>query len=81
MDQQIQKKLSGTFEADTLITLRAKEKDITIKTDNEGKAVMAFIGKIQANGEIKGERYVRQFVKDKDGKIVKDHWDMKGKAS
>jgi len=33
------------------------------------------------DGSIKGERYVRTLKHDKEGKIIKDHWELKGKAS
>ena len=39
-----------------------------------------FIGKKEANGLIKGDRYARRLLKDKEGKIIKDHWDYKGKV-
>ncbi len=31
-------------------------------------------------GTIKGERYSRVLKKDRDGKILNDHWELKGKA-
>jgi hypothetical protein len=38
-----------------------------------------FIGKANKEGIIKGDRYARRLLKNKDGKILKDHWDYKGK--
>lgn len=35
---------------------------------------------MKGDGKIKGERFVRTLKKDKQGVIVKDHWDLKGKA-
>jgi hypothetical protein len=81
MDETFIKKLKQVFEPDTTVSLRIKEKDIVVKTDRDGNAVHAFVGKIQPDGNIKGERYTRQLVKNKEGVIIKDHWDLKGKAS
>jgi hypothetical protein len=39
------------------------------------------IGKQNGDGKVKGERYARVLKKDKDGKMIKDHWELKGKAS
>jgi hypothetical protein len=32
-------------------------------------------------GKIKGQRYTRNLKRDKDGAVIKDHWDLKGKVS
>ena len=42
--------------------------------------ILLFIGKRQIIGKIKGERYARNLLKDSDGKVIKDHWDNKGKC-
>ena len=51
-----------------------------MKTDEEGNALLLFIGEAQADGHIKGDRFARRLLKDSAGKIVKDHWDYKGKV-
>jgi len=33
------------------------------------------------SGSIKGERYARTLKKDSQGNLIKDHWELKGKAS
>jgi hypothetical protein len=38
-------------------------------------------GKLKEDGTIKGERYARTLKYDKEGKIIKDHWELKGKAT
>jgi hypothetical protein len=40
-----------------------------------------FFGKRREDGTIKGERYARTLKHDKDGRLFKDHWELKGKAS
>ena len=32
-------------------------------------------------GVIKGDRYARTLKYDRDGKLIKDHWERKGKAT
>jgi len=75
------KKLQKTYEPFTTITLKFKGKDVVFNTDAEGNAVQLFIGQMKANGNIKGERYSRKMVKDKTGRLVRDHWDRKGTSS
>jgi hypothetical protein len=55
--------------------------DLAIRTDEQGHAILLFIGQKDASGKIKGERYARRLIYDADGKILKDHWDHKGKAT
>ena len=54
---------------------------MVLKTNEKGNAIQMFIGKINEKGTIKGERYSRKMVYDKDSKLIKDHWERKGKAS
>jgi hypothetical protein len=54
---------------------------MAIKTDEIGRPVLLFLGKKEVDGRIKGERFSRRLKLDKDGKIIKDHWEHKGKAT
>jgi hypothetical protein len=64
-----------------MISMRYKNFDMMIRTDADGNAIQLFIGKANAEGTIKGERYTRTLKQDSTGKIIKDHWEKKGKAS
>lgn len=75
----LEKKLSKIFEPSSNIDLSFKGNDLTILTNEQGEAVTLFIGKRKNNGNISGERYARRLVKDENGKIIKSHWDNKGK--
>jgi len=75
------KKLSKKYEPSTLIHDSFRGNDIAFKTDAAGNAIQLFIGKRNDAGTIKGERFVRTLKYDKDGIILKDHWENKGKAS
>lgn len=81
LNEGLIKQLSKTFEPKSMQSMKYKGNDIAFKTDDEGNPVLLFIGKADANGNIKGSRFVRIFIKDQHGKIIKDHWEMKGKAS
>ena len=74
------KKLNKQYDATTIIHLKFKDYDLAVKTDEEGNPVLLFIGKANAEGAIKGDRYARRLPKDKTGKVIKDHWDYKGKV-
>ena len=75
------KKISKKYEPDTMVHLKYKGYDMALKTDAEGNALLLFIGEVQADGHIKGDRFARRLLKDAEGKTVKDHWDYKGKVS
>jgi hypothetical protein len=77
----LEKKLSKQFEPSSMIEMAYKGYDLSIKTDDEGNAILLFIGKKTEQGTIKGERYARTLKKDREGKIFKDHWELKGKAT
>lgn len=75
------KKLKAKFEVSTTNQFRYRNSDIVVQTDEEGNAVRAFIGKADNEGIVKGDRYSRTLKKDREGRIIKDHWERKGKAS
>lgn len=79
--EELKKKLSKKYEPSTLVHSQFKGNDMAFKTDEEGNPVLLFIGKKGESGAIKGERFSRTLKKDSHGVIIKDHWDLKGKAS
>jgi hypothetical protein len=80
LNQSLLLKLSKKYEPSAMIDMKFKGKDLSIKTDDEGNPIVVFIGKMQGDGKIKGERYTRRLVRDAQGFLIKDHWDLKGKA-
>lgn len=78
---ELEKKLSKQYEPSASLDFTFKGNDVTILTNNQGEAITLFIGKRKSNGAITGERYTRRLVKDESGKLVKSHWDNKGKVS
>ena len=81
LSEPLLKKLQRTYEPFTTVRLRFRGKDVAFNTDAEGNAVQLFIGQLKENGNIKGERYSRKMVKDRNGKLLRDHWDRKGTSS
>lgn len=79
--EELRKKLSKKYEPSALIHSQFKGNDLAFRTDAEGNPVLLFIGKKDESGMIKGERYSRTLKKDAQGVVIKDHWDLKGKAS
>lgn len=77
---ELLKLLSKPYAPDQLISQRFGRYDLACKTDEQGRPILLFIGKADAEGMIKGERFVRRLQADKDGQIIKDHWDNKGKT-
>lgn len=75
------KKLSKKYEPAALMHDAFRGNDIAFKTDGDGNPVQLFIGKRAADGTIKGERFARTLKHDKDGRVIKDHWEKKGKAT
>jgi len=81
LGRDLQQKLSQQYESNSLITIQYKGNDVTFKTDPIGNPVLLFIGRKTKDGKIKGDRYRRTLKKDLRGDVVKDHWELKGKAS
>jgi hypothetical protein len=80
LNYDLQQKLKKRYEPDTLVEMKYKGLDMMFKTDHEGNPTVLFIGRRTGENKIKGERYVRTLKTDAQGKITKDHWDLKGKA-
>jgi len=80
LNEDLLKILSKIYAKSTLIDSSYKRNDISFKTDADGNPVLFFIGKRREDGTIKGERYARTLKYDKDGQVIKDHWELKGKA-
>lgn len=79
-NEDLLKKLRKPFEPSAMVSFRYRNYDMAVETDEEGNATRLFMGKLQENGRIRGERYARVLIKDAEGKVVKDHWDKKGKC-
>jgi hypothetical protein len=81
LGETIVKKLRKTYAPSTIVHLRIGRQDIAVRTDENGNAIQAFIGKASADGTINGDRYARTLKYDRDGRVIKDHWERKGKAN
>ncbi len=77
---QLLKKLNKKYEPSTMVHMRFRDYDLAMKTDEEGNPMLLFIGTADEQGMIKGDRYARRLLKDAEGKVVKDHWDYKGRV-
>lgn len=75
------KKLNKKYEPASMVNLKFNGYDLAMKTDEEGNPVLLFIGEAKDDGHIKGDRYARRLLKDERGKVIKDHWDYKGRVS
>ena len=75
------KKLAGSFPPNALVQFKWKGLDVAVRTDPVGKPWQFFLGRLDPNGRVRGERYVRTLKTDERGNVIKDHWDLKGRAS
>jgi hypothetical protein len=80
LSDDLQRRLRKKFEPSSMISMRYKGNDLAIKTDEEGNAILLFIGERKSEDKIKGERYSRRLKIDNEGKVIKDHWELKGRA-
>lgn len=78
---EILKILAKKYDPDSLVFTRFARHDLAIKTDEQGNAVLLFLGELNEKGQIAGWRYARTFKKDRQGQVIKDHWELKGRAS
>ncbi|HEX8316470.1 MAG TPA: hypothetical protein VF609_15820 [Flavisolibacter sp.] len=81
LGDDILKKINKKFEPSSKVSLRYKNYDLVLVTDKEGNGVQLFMGKENEEGIIKGDRYARTMKYDREGNLIKDHWERKGKAS
>ena len=73
-------KLSKRYEPSSMLNMKFRGVDLAVKTDHEGNPIVVFVGRKQADGTIKGERYTRTLLRDGNGNLIKDYWDRKGKT-
>lgn len=81
LKEPVLKVLNKIYEADSLVEKPFKKYHMAFRTDEMGRPVLLFLGQKDVAGKIKGERFSRRLKTDKDGKILKDHWEHKGKAT
>jgi hypothetical protein len=81
LSDHLQAKLSGKYAASSMVDMKYKGNSLRFKTDADGNPVLLFVGKLLPNGKIKGERYARTLKQDMNGAVIKDHWELKGKAT
>jgi hypothetical protein len=74
----LEQKLKKRYEPRSLIESEYQGLNLAFKTDDEGNPIVLFIGHKTPHGKIKGHRYTRILKSDVNGKIIKDHWDLKG---
>ncbi len=81
LGDELLKQLNKNFPVSDTVELKFKSYDIMLKTNENGLAIQAFIGKKGETGTIKGDRYARTLKYDREEKLIKDHWERKGKAT
>jgi len=81
LNEDLVKILSKIYEPSAMIENQFRGKDTLFKTDEQGNPILLFIGKRTESGSIKGERYARTLKYDREGKVIKDHWELKGKVT
>ncbi len=79
--EELRKKLSRKYAPSSMVDMEFKGNDLSFKTDDEGNPILLFIGRRDDSGTVKGERFSRTLKKDGTGQVIKDHWDLKGKAT
>ncbi|WP_080058496.1 hypothetical protein [Spirosoma aerolatum] len=78
LGERLRKRLDKKYEPSKLVAFRFGRYDVAIKTDLEGNPILAFVGKANEHGMIKGDQFNRHLVKNAQGVVIKDHWDYKG---
>ncbi|KQS35667.1 hypothetical protein [Pedobacter sp. Leaf194] len=81
LNEPVLKILRKKYEPEARTELKFARYDLAVKADSEGNAILLFMGVKDENGKIRGKRYARRLVVDKDGHVLKDHWEHKGKAT
>jgi len=76
----LEAKLNKKFRPQTRYDATFRGNDITYYTNELGEPVTLFIGERQKDGNIKGEYYTRTIKHGEGEKVIKSHWDNKGKV-
>src|SRR4051794_23551194 len=77
--KDLEAKLNKRYLASSRIDDIFRGNDITFFTNEFGEPVTLFIGARREDGNIVGECYVRRIKERDNTKIIKSHWDNKGK--
>jgi len=80
-NEALLKLLDKNYPPSELVETTYQRYDLAFKTDEDGLPILLFMGTKDREGKIRGERYARRIVRDADGRIIKSHWDHKGKAT
>lgn len=78
--ERLLKILNKRYKPSQMVALQFGRYDLAMKTDEDGNPILAFLGKADDRGFIKGDQFARRLLKDEKGAIIKDHWDYKGKV-
>lgn len=81
LSEDLVKKLSKKYEPSSMVEMRFRGNDVAFKTDEEGNPVLLFLGRAGEDGAIRGDRYARTLKRDREGRVIKDHWERKGRAT
>lgn len=81
LNDDLIKKLSKQYAPSSMVDMEFRGNDLSFKTDEEGNPILLFIGERTPDGNVRGERYARTLKYDRDGTRIKDHWELKGKAT
>jgi hypothetical protein len=81
LEEPVLKILRKKYQPSSLIETHCSQYDLAFKTDREGDAIVLTLGRKDEKGHIKGERFTRRLRQMADGRIVKEFWEHKGKAS
>jgi hypothetical protein len=78
----LEKKLNKVYAPSSRIDEVFHGHDITMITNENGEPIHLFIGKRNDDGSIRGEHYARRIQREPGSeRIVKSHWDNKGKVT
>jgi hypothetical protein len=80
LGETILKLLSKRYQPSSLMETHCQCYDIAFKTDRQGLPVVAFLGKKDAKGKIRGERFARRLRQLTNGTIIKGFWECTGET-
>lgn len=81
LSDDLVKKLQKKYDPSSMVRMKFRGNDVAFKTDEEGNPIQLFLGREGEDGNIKGDRYARTLKYDREGKLIKDHWERKGRAT
>jgi hypothetical protein len=72
LGEPVLKLVNKVYTPNDMISLKFGRYDLALKTDNQGRGILLFMGRKNDKGDVTGERYARRIAENEEGNLIKD---------